>query len=239
MALPKLSNDRPIYEMTVPSTKEVVKYRPFLVKEQKSMLVAFESQDPKQILNSMVASIDTCVDNLNIKELSTFDVDYIFTRIRSKSVGETSKILMACEHCNEENEVTINLDNITVEDFVLKNTSIPINDDITVEMKYPTYEDMLKNEALFKDEINAADVLFGNIMTCMHAVQTQEENLLIREEPKEEVETFLNSLTNDQLQKLVEFVESVPSLSHSENYNCKKCGKENTITLNGIKDFFY
>ena len=120
----------------------------------------------------------------------------------------------------------------------IKNQVIPINDDVSVEMKYPTYEDMLKNEALFKDEINAADVLFGNIMTCMHAVQTQEENLLIREEPKEEVETFLNSLTNSQLQKLVEFVESVPSLSHSENYNCKKCGKENTITLNGIKDFF-
>ena len=238
MALPKLSNDRPIYEMNIPSTNEMVKYRPFLVKEQKTMLVAFESQDPKQILSSMVSCIDTCVEKINIKELSTFDVDYIFTKIRSKSVGETSKVLMACEHCNEENEVTIKLDDINMGDISLKNTNIPINDDITVEMKYPTYEDMLKNEALFNTELNAGDMLTGNIITCMHAVQTKEENLLIREEPKEEVETFLNSLTNEQLQKLVDFVESVPTLSHTENYNCKKCGKENTVTLKGIQDFF-
>ena len=238
MALPKLSNDRPIYEMVIPSTKETVQYRPFLVKEQKNLLVAFESQDPKQILSSMVSCIDTCVEKINIRELSTFDVDYIFTKIRSKSVGETSKVLMACENCNEENEVTIKLDNINMGDISLKNTSIPINDDITVEMKYPTYEDMLKNEALFNSELNAGDMLIGNVMTCMHAVQTKEENLLIREEPKEEVETFLNSLTNEQLQKLVDFVESVPTLSHTENYNCKKCGKENTVTLKGIQDFF-
>ena len=98
---------------------------------------------------------------------------------------------MACEHCNEENEVTIKLDDINMGDITLKDTSIPINDDIIVEMKYPTYEDMLKNEALFNTELNAGDMFIGNVMTCMHAVQTKEENLLIRVEPKEEVETFL------------------------------------------------
>ena len=238
MALPRLSNDRPIYEMVIPSTKEAVKYRPFLVKEQKSLLVAFESQDQKQILNSMLACIESCVPGVDVMKLATFDVDYMFTQVRSKSVGETSKVLMACEHCNEENEVTIKLDDINMGDITLKDTSIPINDDIIVEMKYPTYEDMLKNEALFNTELNAGDMFIGNVMTCMHAVQTKEENLLIREEPKEEVETFLNSLTNQQLQKLVDFVESVPTLSHTENYNCKKCGKENTVTLKGIQDFF-
>ena len=107
MALPKLSNDRPIYEMVVPSTQETVKYRPFLVKEQKSMLVAFESQDPQQILNSMLISIESCVPGINLTKLATFDVDYIFTQVRSKSVGETSTILYACGECKEENEVKI------------------------------------------------------------------------------------------------------------------------------------
>ena len=109
MALPKLSNDRPIYEMVVPSTKETVKYRPFLVKEQKSLLVAFESQDQKQILNSMLACIESCVPGVDVMKLATFDVDYMFTQVRSKSVGETSTVLSACTECREENEVKINI----------------------------------------------------------------------------------------------------------------------------------
>ena len=143
MALPKLSNDRPVYEMVIPSTKETVKYRPFLVKEQKSMLVAFESQDPKQILDTMLVSIESCVPGVKISKLATFDVDYIFTQLRSKSVGETSTVLYACSECNEQNEVKINLQEVQMENKELKETIIPINDDISVEMKYPTYNDVI------------------------------------------------------------------------------------------------
>ena len=114
MALPQLKNDVPKYEMTVPSTGEVVKYRPFLVKEQKVLLVAFESKDSKQILNSMLDSISSCVPNIKLDSLATFDVDYMFTQVRSKSVGETSRILHACQNCNEENEVKVRLDQIKV-----------------------------------------------------------------------------------------------------------------------------
>ena len=98
MALPQLKNDVPKYEMTVPSTGEVVKYRPFLVKEQKVLLVAFESKDSKQILNSMLDSISSCVPNIKLDSLATFDVDYMFTQVRSKSVGETSTILHAVSY---------------------------------------------------------------------------------------------------------------------------------------------
>ena len=237
MALPKLSNDRPIYEMVVPSTKETVKYRPFLVKEQKSLLVAFESQDQKQILNSMLACIESCVPGVDVMKLATFDVDYMFTQVRSKSVGETSTVLSACTECREENEVKINLADINVKSDGLKTEVIEISDDISLEMKYPTYEDTL---GYVKSELsdNAAETMFNSIATCINAVQTKDENILLKHEPREEIETFINSLTTQQLEKITSFVDGMPTLIHEQKYTCKKCGHENTLQMKGLQDFF-
>ena len=237
MALPKLSNDRPIYEMVVPSTKETVKYRPFLVKEQKSLLVAFESQDQKQILNSMLACIESCVPGVDVMKLATFDVDYMFTQVRSKSVGETSTVLSACTECREENEVKINLADINVKSDGLKTEVIEISDDISLEMKYPTYEDTL---GYVKSELsdNAAETMFNSIATCINAVQTKDENILLKHEPREEIETFITSLTTQQLEKITSFVDGMPTLIHEQKYTCKKCGHENTLQMKGLQDFF-
>ena len=237
MALPRLSNDRPIYEMVIPSTKEAVKYRPFLVKEQKSLLVAFESQDQKQILNSMLACIESCVPGVDVMKLATFDVDYMFTQVRSKSVGETSTVLSACTECREENEVKINLADINVKSDGLKTEVIEISDDISLEMKYPTYEDTL---GYVKSELsdNAAETMFNSIATCINAVQTKDENILLKHEPREEIETFINSLTTQQLEKITSFVDGMPTLIHEQKYTCKKCGHENTLQMKGLQDFF-
>ena len=237
MALPKLSNDRPIYEMVVPSTKETVKFRPFLVKEQKNLLVAFESKDQKQILNSMLACIESCVPGVNVMKLATFDVDYMFTQVRSKSVGETSKVLSACTNCNEENEVTINLNDIEVKSDGLKTEMIEITDDISIEMKYPTYEDTL-SFTQSDVEASASEMLFNSIASCLNAVQTKEENILLKHEPKEEIETFINSLTTAQLEKVTQFINKIPTLIHEQKYTCKKCGHENTLAMKGLQDFF-
>ena len=238
MGLPKLSNDKPIYELTVPSTNQTVKYRPFLVKEQKSMLVAFESKDTKQILNSILQCIENCVEDINVNKLSTFDVDYIFTKVRSKSVGETSRILMACSECNEENEVSVNLDDVKLTETEIKNNVIKLNNDIAVTMKYPTYVDMLKHQNIFKDDAKEASVIFENIKMCMHSVQTEEENILIKDETEEEIETFVNSLNNIQMQKIMDFVEGLPNLIYEDTFECKKCKKENIVKLQGLNDFF-
>tara|TARA_B100000519_G_scaffold109306_1_gene94679 strand:+ start:74 stop:787 length:714 start_codon:yes stop_codon:yes gene_type:complete len=237
MALPRLSNDRPIYEMVVPSTKETVKFRPFLVKEQKNLLVAFESKDQKQILNSMLACIESCVPGVNVMKLATFDVDYMFTQVRSKSVGETSKVLSACTNCNEENEVTINLNDIEVKSDGLKTEMIEITDDISIEMKYPTYEDTL-SFTQSDVEASASEMLFNSIASCLNAVQTKEENILLKHEPKEEIETFINSLTTAQLEKVTQFINKIPTLIHEQKYTCKKCGHENTLAMKGLQDFF-
>jgi hypothetical protein len=240
MGLPQLNNDVPKYEMTVPSTKEVVKFRPFLVKEQKVLLVAFESKDSKQILSAMLDCLKTCVPGISIDTLATFDIDYMFTQVRSKSVGESTQLLHACSECNEENEVKVNLDNINIpthenwEDV----RNIKLTDDITVELKYPTYSDILKNEALDNKDIAGAEMVFEGIISCLNSVKTETENIMIKDEPKEEIERFMNSLTNDQLEKITNLVENMPTLSHAEKYECKKCKHENIIELKGLNDFF-
>ena len=238
MALPQLKNDVPKYEMTVPSTGEVVKYRPFLVKEQKVLLVAFESKDSKQILNSMLDSISSCVPNIKLDSLATFDVDYMFTQVRSKSVGETSTILHACQNCNEENEVKIRLDEIKVNipENWKKTTEVEISKDISVELKFPTYKDI--SYLNIDDNASDAELLMDTVAACMKAVKTEDEYILVKDEPKEEVEKFINSLTNQQLEKITNFASTAPKLSHTQNYECKKCKTENKIELSGLQDFF-
>ena len=238
MALPKLSNDRPVYEMVIPSTKETVKYRPFLVKEQKSMLVAFESQDPKQILDTMLVSIESCVPGVKIDKLATFDVDYMFTQLRSKSVGETSTVLYACSECNEQNEVKINLQEVQMDNKEIKESLIEINEDISVQMKYPTYNDMIASNIFSSEKVSATNMLMDSIKSCMHAVQTKDENILLAHESKEEIDTFINSLTNEQLEKMTAFVENLPTLVHDVDFECIKCKHLNKITLRGLQDFF-
>ena len=238
MALPQLKNDVPKYEMTVPSTGEVVKYRPFLVKEQKVLLVAFESKDSKQILNSMLDSISSCVPNIKLDSLATFDVDYMFTQVRSKSVGETSTILHACQNCNEENEVKVRLDQIKVNipENWKKTTEVEIYKDISVELKFPTYKDI--SYINIDDNASDAELLMDTVAACMKAVKTEDEYILVKDEPKEEVEKFINSLTNQQLEKITNFASNAPKLSHTQNYECKKCKTENKIELSGLQDFF-
>ena len=238
MALPVLSNDKPMYEVVVPSSQQTLKFRPFLVKEQKSLLVAYESQDMKQILSAMLNCIETCVHGINVKDLATFDVDYLFTQVRAKSVGETSTILSACVNCNEQNEVKINLEDVKMNASEIKTKVIPITDTINVEMKYPTYDDMLRNPNYMKKDGTQTELLFESIVSCMYAVQTGDDNIIISQEPREEIEKFVNSLTNDQLTKITEFVESMPAMSHKQKFTCKKCQHENTVELKGLQDFF-
>lgn len=238
MALPVLSNDKPMYEVVVPSSQQALKFRPFLVKEQKSLLIAYESQDMKQILNAMLNCIEVCVPGIKTQELATFDVDYIFTQVRAKSVGETTTVLSACVECNEQNEVTINLEDVAMKSSDVKTKVIPITDQISIHMKYPTYQEMLKNPNYMKQDGTQTELLFESIVSCMHSVQTGEDNVVISQEPREEIEKFINSLNTDQLNKITSFVETMPTMTHEEKFQCKKCKHENTVELKGLQDFF-
>jgi len=236
MPLPKL-NDTPKYEIVIPSSQTKVRYRPYLVKEEKILMMALETKDQRKALNAIVDTIDACVsDDLKLDNLTTFDVEYMFTQIRSKSVGETSKILLECEECQHKNEVEIPISEVKV--IVPKvDKIIKLTDDISMEMQWPSYTKMLESEALISGE-ESADASFGLIASCIRSVKTADENLLMKDESKEDVQSFLESLTTDQFNQIKGFFEKMPKMEYKVEYTCEKCGHKNERTLSGINDFF-
>ena len=236
MALPRL-NDTPQYELVIPSSGDTVSYRPFLVKEQKVLLMASEAQDIKQVVSSILTCIEGCVSDIDVKKLSTFDVDYIFTQIRSKSVGETATIMSPCSECEHKNEVKIELDKISVDVKNLPKNVIKLNSEISVRMKYPTYLEMLNNNSIMKQE-SGTEVLFAAIAACIESVMTEEENIPLSDESREEVDAFLNSLSAEQFELITTFVNSIPKIKYEAEYQCESCQHQNKLTLEGIQDFF-
>lgn len=234
MALPKINNV-PKYTLTIPSTKKQITYRPFFVKEQKVLLIALESQDEDQILKATTDMIAACVDdNINVSKMPTFDVEYIFTQIRSKSVGETSKVNIACTACKEYNEVEVHLDKIKI-DIPPKNNEIKLNDNYTVVMNYPSYTSVSKIKS---KRGTITSTMYESVLLSLDKLKTPDEVISFAEEPEAEVDNFLESLTSDQFQQLVKFVDSTPTLKHDVKFTCGKCNHTNKKTLQGLQDFF-
>lgn len=235
MALPKL-NATPSYEMTIPSTGHKVTFRPFLVKEQRNLLIALETQDRKDLVRAIIRTIEACVEQPIKQRLTTFDVDYMFTVIRSKSVGEKAEIVMKCGNCDNDNEVSVALDDVEMSSQI-QSTTIELTPQVTIEMKYPTYEEFLHNESLDKVD-NAADALIELVISCMDSVLTEEEQFNVSDEPKEEIVQFIESMSNEQFEKLTKFVNSVPAVQKKVQFECTSCGHANERTLRGMDDFF-
>ena len=234
MALPKI-NDVPKYEAIIPSTKQTVRFRPFLVKEQKILLMALETKDEKSILNSITDTLESCVvDPINISKLTSFDVEYLFTQIRGKSVGESTTIGFLCTECETENEVKIKLADIKI-DVPKKNMSVEINESYTIEMKYPTYLSMLNEEVNSESDVER---IYNTLVMCLDKLKTDDEIIEFSEEPKEEIMAFIEQLSTKQFEKIMEFVNSIPALRHEISFDCKNCGHKNNSTLQGISDFF-
>jgi hypothetical protein len=233
MALPKL-NDVPSYDMVIPSTGEQVTFRPFLVKEQKVLLMALETQDNKQILKAIIDTIDACVEeNINARTLATFDLEYMFTQIRAKSVGETSDVLLSCGECEHQNKVTVNVNEITVDVSGIEK-DVKISDAYTIRLRYPRYELMTEVNA----EDTAADNMVKMIIGCLDKLLTEDEIISFDDETEDEVKAFVDNLTASQLQSVMVFINSIPALEHEVEFDCEECETKNQITLKGIADFF-
>jgi len=236
MALPRL-NESPQYRMKIPSTGKEIKFRPFLVKEQKVLLMSQESQDPKQIMSALLTSIENCTQDLDVANLATFDADYMFSQIRSKSVGETATIIATCKECEAENPLAVNLEEIFIEVDPKAKMTIELTSDITLKMKYPSYNDFIHTGVL-DDSNTATEILLNTVIACMESIMTEDDNLLVADESKEEIEEFLNSLTSEQFDKVTDFVKNIPKMYHKEEYPCKNCGTKNILELEGLNDFF-
>ena len=234
MALPKL-NDQPKYDIVVPSSQTKVRYRPYLVKEEKVLMLAMESKDSKKALGAIVDTIGACVqDDLDTSSLTTFDVEYLFTQIRSKSVGETSEINLQCAECEKDIPISIPLSDITVTMPKEKLNVMKLTDDIQLKMRYPAYNEILEMD----QEAEGPNESFKIVSKCIESVQTNEENISLKDESEEEIQSFIDSLTTEQFGKIREFLESIPKLEHKLTVECPHCNHTEERILAGINNFF-
>lgn len=232
MALPKL-NDSPSYTLVVPSTGQKVTYRPYLVKEEKVLMIAFESGDQKQALRAIADTLKACiVEDIVLSELATFDIEYMFTQIRSKSVGEVASIVLPCSSCEAKNEVDIDVSSIKVDVPDVEKT-IVLTPSISVEMKYPSYDVVMDLDL----NQNETEVGFKMIAKSIAAILTEEERIDTREVSEAEVMDFIGQMTTDQFQKVSAFLQHMPALQKEIKFQCIKCGETTEQTLKGVGDF--
>ena len=234
MVLPKL-NTSPKYEMVIPSSKQTVRYRPYLVKEEKVLLMAFESNDSSQAMNAIIDTILVCVDeNIKRETLTTFDVEYMFTQIRSKSVGETSKVNVKCEECETLNAVTINLAEVELDTPESVNNEIQLTPEVSIELSYPSADSLINID---KEATNAEKIL-ATIVASIDVIKTEEERVSTKDVTKQEVEEFVDGMTGEQFSNLAEYVKNIPTLKENVEFVCENCGHNNSRELVGFTDFF-
>ena len=235
MALPKLNNS-PSYEMIIPSSGKRVRYRPFLVKEQKSLMLAAESNDNKVMFRSVLDILKECIeDKIYERQLASFDVEYMFLQLRAKSVGESSDISIKCDKCNHANDVKVQLDTIEVEINNNIEKKIELTDDIKVQLKYPSYIDMI-NSGIGDGELNS-NQMFNIMHSCIEYVETPDERIDMREVDQKEVTEFIESMNTEQFKNLQDFLTTMPRLNHTVEFKCTECGHDNEILVEGISNF--
>lgn len=239
MALPKLNN-APKYEMKIPSSKESVTYRPFLVKEEKVLLMALESEDPTNTFHALFDTINSCVISKNFKEheLTPYDVEYMFLQIRAKSVGETSKIGLKCSSCDTENEVVVDLSKVEVSAKGENESDIvKLTDEISIKMKPISFKDAMVTGQKNKN-LSEIDQIMKLLAQCIDSVMTADTNYKLSDESEEEVIEFIESLSSKQFEKIKDWIENIPQLRHTIKFKCKECGTDNEREVAGITNFF-
>jgi len=238
MPLPKIST--PTYELELPSTGKNIRYRPFLVKEEKLLVIALESEDNKQITNAIKTVIKNCIltKDVKVETLPTFDIEYLFLNIRGKSVGEEVEVNIICPDDNETNvTVSINLDDIKVQKSEEHTNRIKVDSTIMMEMKYPSLDQFIKTNFDFKNE-NAMEQSFDLIASCIDKIFTEDEVWAAADVTKKELTEFLDQMNSSQFKEIEKFFETMPKLSHKLQIKNPKTGVESEVVLEGLASFF-
>ena len=238
MPLPKIAT--PTYELELPSSGETIQYRPFLVKEEKLLVIALESEDTKQITTAIKAVIKNCIltKNIKVEALPTFDIEYLFLNIRGKSVGEELEINIICPDDGETQvPVKINLDDIQVQKSEEHSNRIKIDDSIMMEMRYPSLDQFIKNNFDFNEK-NAMDQSFDLIGSCIDKIYTEDEAWSTADVTKKELSDFLESMNSSQFKGIEKFFETMPKLSHTVKVKNPVTEIESEVVLEGLASFF-
>jgi hypothetical protein len=240
MALPKL--DVPSYEVELPISKTKIKFRPFLVKEQRNLLMAIEADDSVTIQQSIRDILNNCTltENIDIDSLPIIDIEYYFVQLRSKSVGETVESRYRCNNvvndklCNNIMEKEINLSEIKVQQKEEISPEIQITDKITIKLKYPQFG-VVKESLKFE---NANDITFNMIANSIEYIYDGDQFYYDREARPGEMLEFVESMNQEQFKKIENFFENLPKLKETLQLKCSKCGFDHTIEVEGLENFF-
>ncbi len=235
MALPKLEN--PKHECILPTSGRKVYFRPFLVGEQKVLLIAQESEDANQQIREMIRMINICCDDVTAEKLASVDLEYLFLQIRIKSVGETSKVNMICHECETENEQDIDLEDIKVVGGEEKdNNTVELTDTISMDLQYPSYE-MMKHLDVTKEDQSAED-MFKLMAECIISIKDGDEIHNQDDFNKKELMTFLDSMSITMFQEVQDYFSTAPTIELNVNYKCISCANEQKENVVGIANFF-
>ena len=240
MPLPKIAT--PSYELELPSTGKTIQYRPFLVKEEKLLVIALESEDTKQITNAIKAVIRACIltKGVKVESLPTFDIEYLFLNIRGKSVGEDIDVNLICPDDNEtEVSVSVSLDDIKVQKPEGHSNQIKLDNNLMMELKYPSLNEFIKNNFDPNDTSkNPMDQSFDLIGSCINKIYNQEEVWAAADCSKKEITDFLDSMNSSQFKEVEKFFETMPKLSHTLKVLNPKTNVESDVVLEGLASFF-
>ena len=238
MPLPKIAT--PTYELVLPSTGKTIKYRPFLVKEEKILILALESEDPKQITNAIKTTLKSCISTRGIKveDLPTFDIEYIFLNIRGKSVGESIDVLVTCPDDGETQvEHKIYIDEIQIEKDEKHSPDIKLDQSLTLRMKYPSLNEFVKNNFNVSDD-NTLQASMDIIVSCIDVVYSEDESWAAADCTKKELDEWLGTLNTSQFKEIEYFFETMPKLIHKVKVMNPNTKVESEVTLEGLTSFF-
>jgi len=238
LPLPKIAT--PTYELELPSTGESIQFRPFLVKEEKVLVLALESEDTKQITTAIKAVIKSCVQTKGIKveTLPTFDIEFLFLNIRGKSVGEKIELNIICpDDETTEVPVSIDLDEIRVQKNDEHTRQIKIDDTLMMEMKYPSLDQFIKNNFDFENK-NAMDQSFDLIASCVDKIYSEDDVWAADDCTKKELKDFLEQMNSSQFKSIETFFETMPKLSHKIKVTNPNTKVESEVVLEGLASFF-
>lgn len=235
MALPVVKGSR--YKTVIPSTGTEIEYRPYNVREEKILMIALESKDQKMVLRALKDVIESCVyEKINMDNFTLFDFEKLFLALRAKSVGEIVDLELNCqdEECNAVTPVSVNLEEIELSNLPESNV-INIDKDIGVTLRFPGIKDI---ETYDESHLSSTEGAFDLVIDCIDTIFDEEGVYDTKEEPRESVVAFVESLSSTQFKKIASFFENVPTLTHSIEYKCVKCSKETEIEVKGLQSFF-
>ena len=237
MPLPKIAT--PTYELVLPSSGRKIKYRPFLVKEEKILIIALESQDQKQIATAVKSILASCIltKGTKVDKLSTFDIEYLFLNVRGKSVGEQIEVMVTCpDDGKTQVPMSINIDTIKVQKNKKHNTDIKLDDTYTLKMRYPSLNEFIKSN--FSAENIRVDDTFELIASCVDQVYSEEESWTQEDCTTKELTDFIESLNSAQFKEIEQFFDTMPKLAHTVEVINPNTKVKSKITIEGLQSFF-